>query len=94
MQHDIAKKTMESKKAHKEPLRLRSRTRRNQPSVKGAQLYSYNRDKCKSYKKSALKDFAAFARRMCLQFTFHSRDKKPHPFTSEETFEDNIKQFK
>ena len=31
---------------------------------------------------------------MRLQFIFHGRDKKPHPFPSEETFEHNIKQFK
>ena len=36
-------------------------------------------------RKALSKDFAAFARRMRLQFIFHCRDKKPHPFPSEET---------
>ena len=31
---------------------------------------------------------------MRLQFIFHDKDKKPHPFPSEETFEDKIKPFK
>ena len=31
-------------------------------------------------RKELLKDFAAFARQMRLQFIFHDRDKKPHPF--------------
>ena len=31
---------------------------------------------------------------MRLQFIFHGRDKKPHTFPSEETFEDNISEVK
>ena len=31
-------------------------------------------------RKTLLKDFAAFERRMRLQFIFHGSDKKPHPF--------------
>ena len=27
-----------------------------------------------------LKDFNAFARRMCLQYIFHGKDKEQHPF--------------
>ena len=81
LQHDIAKKTMESKKAHiknlsdydltRDEINLLSRGLNYIPTPVTNDSHIW---------KTLLKDFAAFERRMRLQFIFHGRDKKPHPF--------------
>ena len=89
MQHDIAKKTMESKKAHIKNLSDYDLTRDEINLLSRGLNYIPTPVTNESHiRKELLKDFAAFARRMRLQFIFHGRDKRPHPFPSEETFEE------
>ena len=42
-------------------------------------VYSYTRDKRKSYQAPASRDFNQFARRMRLQYIFHGEENEPHP---------------
>ena len=37
-----------------------------------------------------LKDFNAFARRMCLQYIFHGQDNEPHPFHLKSNWEPTV----
>ena len=81
MQHDIAKKTMESKKAHIKNLSDYDLTRDEINLLSRGLNYIPTPVTNESHiRKELLKYFAAFARRMRLQFIFHNRDKKLHPF--------------
>ena len=81
MQHDLAKKTMESKKAHIKNLSDYDLTRDEINLLSRGLNYIPTPVTNESHiRKALLKDFATFARRMRLQFIFHGRDKKPHPF--------------
>ena len=81
LQHDIAKKTMESKKAHIKNLSDYNLTRDEINLLSRGLNYIPTPVTNDSHiRKTLLKDFAAFERRMRLQFIFHGRDKKPHPF--------------
>ena len=81
MQHDIAKKTMELKKAHIKNLSDHDLTRHEINLLSRGLNYIPTPVTNESHiRKAILKDFTAFAKRMCLQFIFHGRDKKPHPF--------------
>ena len=81
MQHDILKKTMESKKAHIKNLSDYDLTRDEINLLSRGLNYIPTPVTNESHiRKELLKDFAAFTRRMRLPFIFHDRDKKPHPF--------------
>ena len=81
MQHDILKKTMESKKAHIKNLSDYDLTRDEINLLSRGLNYIPTPVTNESHiRKELLKYFAAFARRMRLQFIFHNRDKKLHPF--------------
>ena len=73
--------TMESKKAHIKNLSDYNLTRDEINLLSRGLNYIPTPVTNDSHiRKSLLKDFAAFERRMRLQFIFHGRDKKPHPF--------------
>ena len=83
MQHDIAKKTMESKKAHIKNLSdYDLKLTRDEINLlsRGLNYIPTPVTNDSHIRKALLKDFAAFARQMRLKFIFHGRDKKPHPF--------------
>ena len=91
LQHDIAKKTMESKKAHIKNLSDYDLTC-NEINLlsRGLNYIPTPVTNDSHIRKILLKDFAAFERRMRLQFIFHGRDKKPHPFHVKSNWEPPI----
>ena len=91
LQHDIDKKTTESKKKHirnlsdynltRDPINLLSRGLKYIPTPVTNESH---------IRKELFKDFATFARRMRLQFIFHSQNKEPHPFHVKSNWEPPI----
>ena len=71
MQHDIAIKDLSEYDLTRDEINLLSRGLNYIPTPVTNESH---------IRKELLKDFAAFARRMRLQFIFHDREKKPHPF--------------
>ena len=91
LQHDIAKKTTESKKKHIRNLSDYNLTRDQINLLSRGLKYSPTPVTNEAHiRKELLKDSATFARRMRLQFIFHGQDKEPHPYHVKSNWEPPI----